>query len=214
MNHIRKYYDKKDIFIYGFISTIYGLIVTLFLLIYIYATNQELHQTIFCDTVSLDVYVLLVKVFIVLLTIIFLLGSLNKFLQSDFDMIEYPTLICFSTLFLLVLLSAHNLMTLFLAIEGLSLTLYMLTVFNYQTMSIEAAVKYFVTGAVSSGFLIFGILVIYAKTGSFDYKVLSYTFLHLNSYTPVPFHDTFLSLALVSFVLGFIIKLGAFPCHM
>ena len=213
LNHLRKYYEKKEIFVCGFVMTVISLFVTMLFLIITFSHVLTAHAVIFNGALCIDVYSLLVKLLIIILTITFLLGSFNKFLQSDFDMIEYPTLIIFSTLFLLTLLSSHNLITLYLSIEGLSITLYMLTVFNHHTTSIEAGVKYFVTGAVSSGFLVFGMLGIYGKTGSFDLLYLSHTFAHW-SIIGLNQSNIFLSLALLSFVLGFIIKLGAFPCHM
>ena len=83
---------------------------------------------------------------------------------------EYPLLILFAVLGMLLMVSAHNLLSLYIALELQSLSAYILaTIRRSHARSSEAGVKYFILGAISSGLLLFGISLIYGFTGSIDY---------------------------------------------
>lgn len=116
---------------------------------------------------------------------------------------EFYALCLFSLLGMLVMLSADNWMTLYLAIELMSLPLYTLCAFQRKLASgSESAIKYFVTGAIASGFLLYGISLIYGATGSFDFSSIAV-------------QPHFLLLVGMVFILaGFAFKLGLVPFHM
>lgn len=116
---------------------------------------------------------------------------------------EFYALCLFSLLGMLVMLSADNLMTLYLAIELMSLPLYTLCAFQRKLISgSEAAIKYFVTGAIASGFLLYGISLVYGASGSFDFAVIGT-------------QPQFLLLVGMVFILaGFAFKVGLVPFHM
>lgn len=83
---------------------------------------------------------------------------------------EYPLLIIFASLGIGVILSASNMMTLYMGIETLSLSSYVLASFHRDSMrSAEAGLKYFVLGALASGILLYGISLVYGFTGSTAY---------------------------------------------
>lgn len=83
---------------------------------------------------------------------------------------EYPLLVIFASLGMGIILSASNLMTLYMGIETLSLSSYVLASFHRDSIrSSEAGLKYFVLGALASGILLYGISLVYGFTGSVDY---------------------------------------------
>ena len=75
---------------------------------------------------------------------------------------EYPILLLLTTIFLVILISSYNLMTLFLALIGFSLNIYVLLLYDsFNHSSREAGIKYFYLSTVSSGLLICGIFLLY-----------------------------------------------------
>jgi NADH-quinone oxidoreductase subunit N len=111
----------------------------------------------------------------------------------------------------MLMLSANHLLTVYLGLELMSLSLYALVALRRDhTVSTEAAIKYFVLGAMASGFLLYGISMLYGATGSLDlatiFKVLSFGGEALNRPTAV--------LASVFIVAGLAFKFGLVPFHM
>ena len=82
---------------------------------------------------------------------------------------EYYVLGLFGVLGMMVLISAHSLLTLYLGLELLALSLYALVAFHRDSATAsEAAMKYFVLGAMASGLLLYGMSILYGVTGSID----------------------------------------------
>ncbi len=87
---------------------------------------------------------------------------------------EYPLLVLFATLGMLIMVSANNLMSLYVGLELQSLSLYVLAAMNRDRLrSTEAGLKYFVLGALSSGMLLYGISLIYGFSGAMEFDVLA-----------------------------------------
>jgi len=108
------------------------------------------------------------------------------------------------------MLSSYSMVTLYLSIEGLSFILYILTIYPFNKSSVEAAVKYYIMGCYSSGFLLLGIILLYGLTGAFDFLHLK---LILDS-IDIELFSLFRYTALISIIFGFLFKLGMFPFHM
>ena len=122
---------------------------------------------------------------------------------------ELFTLSMFSLLGICVMLSANNFLVIYLGLELMSLSLYALVAMRRDhAVATEAAMKYFVLGALASGFLLYGLSMMYGATGSLDisevYKAIGTG--QINK--PV------LILGLVFVVSGLAFKLGAVPFHM
>ena len=115
----------------------------------------------------------------------------------------------FSVLGMMIMVSAHSMLTIYLGLELLSLCLYALVAFNRDTYACsEAAMKYFVLGAIASGMLLYGISIIYGITGSLDIAEISSALsVEKVSSTPAVF-------GLIFIVVGLAFKLGAVPFHM
>ena len=125
--------------------------------------------------------------------------------------IEYPLLLCFSIIFLLLLVAAFDLMSLYLTIEGLSLTLYVLAAYDTTSSgSIEASLKYFCLGAIASSLLGFGISLLYGSIGTLNYFKILYFF--STTHTSI-ISDYLISLSLSFICFGFFFKLSIPPFH-
>ncbi|MDD5058618.1 MAG: NADH-quinone oxidoreductase subunit NuoN [Sideroxydans sp.] len=122
---------------------------------------------------------------------------------------EFMALALFSTLGMMVMISASNFLTLYLGLELLALSLYaMVALQRDSATSTEAAMKYFILGAMASGFLLYGMSMVYGATGSLDINRISQVIQH-----GVP-NKTLLVFGLVFIVSGLAFKLGAVPFHM
>jgi NADH-quinone oxidoreductase subunit N len=109
-----------------------------------------------------DVYTLAIKLLVLLTTILILNASKDALKKHPRHLMEYPVLILMTALFLLILTSAYNFLTVFLAILGFSLNLYVLLLNDaFNQASREAGIKYFYLSTVSSGLLICGIFLLY-----------------------------------------------------
>ncbi len=121
---------------------------------------------------------------------------------------EYCALVLFATTAMMLLVSTRNLLMVFLTIEFLSLSLYVLTAFDKQSQaSAEAGLKYFLFGGMSAGILLFGMSLLYGLSGSLDIATVAVAV----SRSP---GDPLLSLAMVMVAAGFGFKVAAAPFHM
>jgi len=125
---------------------------------------------------------------------------------------EFVTLLLFALLGMMVMISAASFVTLFLGLELMSLCLYALVALNRDSaLSTEAAMKYFVLGALSSGLLLYGMSMIYGATGTLNiYEVAQ----HAGRLAATPTDRTFLIFGLVFLVAGLAFKVGVVPFHM
>ena len=107
------------------------------------------------------------------LTILILFLSKEYFKAFSENIAEYYTLIIFSLTGAIIVCSYHNFAMLFIGLEIMSVALYILAgIRRRDKASNEAALKYFLMGAFSTGFLLFGITLMYGATGSFDITVI------------------------------------------
>ena len=122
---------------------------------------------------------------------------------------EYYVLGLFGILGIMVIISSYSFLTLYLGLELLSLSLYAMVAFDRDSpIAAEAAMKYFVLGALSSGALLYGISIVYGVTGSFDLGAVGAS-LEASSELSLP-----LLFALAFMLVGIAFKLGAVPFHM
>lgn len=120
---------------------------------------------------------------------------------------EYYILGLLAVLGMSVMVSAFTLLTLYLGLELLSLPLYAMVAMNKDsTASTEAAMKYFVLGALASGILLYGMSLIYGLTGSLQLNDIA-TILQTKQ-------NTVSMVALIFILTGVVFKLGAVPFHM
>ena len=114
----------------------------------------------------------------------------------------------FALLGIMVLISANSLVTLYLGVELLALSLYAMVAFNRDYgVAAEAAIKYFVLGSIASGALLYGMSIIYGVTGSLELGVVSNAALQMEA------GQIGLLFGLAFIVVGVAFKFGAVPFH-
>ena len=127
----------------------------------------------------------------------------------DLDKGEYYLLVLFATLGMMVMISAYNFLTIYLGLEMLSLSLYaMVAIDRDSPRAIEAAMKYFVLGALASGLLLYGMSMIYGATGTLELGLVA------QSVQEGTANRVILVFGLVFLVAGIAFKLGVVPFHM
>jgi NADH-quinone oxidoreductase subunit N len=122
---------------------------------------------------------------------------------------EFFVLVLFATLGMMVMISANHLLTLYMGLELLSLSLYALVALQRDSAAAtEAAMKYFVLGALASGMLLYGMSMVYGATGTLEITRLKDVIFDSRG------KDMVLVFGLVFIVAGLGFKLGAVPFHM
>jgi len=122
---------------------------------------------------------------------------------------EFIAMALFATLGMMIMISANHLLTLYLGLELLSLSLYaMVALQRDSATATEAAMKYFVLGALASGMLLYGMSMLYGATGTLEITRIGDAIMGLKA------RDFVLVFALVFIVAGLGFKLGAVPFHM
>ena len=122
---------------------------------------------------------------------------------------EFYLLGLFATLGMMVLISANTLLVVYLGLELLSLSLYAMVAMNRRSsMASEAAMKYFVLGALASGMLLYGMSMIYGATGALNLQEISAVIATGEA------DGLILVFGLVFLIVGLAFKLGAVPFHM
>ncbi len=142
-------------------------------------------------------------------TFLTLLVSHPYLQENKNNQAEYYGLILFASLGMLWMVSSQNLVTLFLALETFSLALYVLAGFDRANpRSREASLKYFLLSAFASGFLLYGLSLIYGATGSLDLSAIPALLAASGNQAGL------VKAACVLFVIGLAFKVGAVPFHM
>ena len=158
----------------------------------------------------LDQLAVNLKIAACLVVLLVFVYSRDYLVDHDIYKGEYYVLGLFATLGMMIMISAHSFLLIYLGLELLSLSLYAMIAFNRKSLAAsESAMKYFVLGAMASGLLLYGISIFYGITGTLDINQLAESVsLSMQQY-PVP-----LGFALTFIVVGLAFKLGAVPFHM
>nr|AEO21067.1 NADH dehydrogenase subunit 2 [Silene conica] len=134
------------------------------------------------------------------------------FEQERFDAFEFIVLISLSTRSMLFMISAHDLIAIYLAIELQSLCFYVIAASKRKSeFSTEAGSKYLILGAFSSGILLFGCSLIYGSTGATHFDQLAKI---LTSWEMTGLRSSGLFMGMIFLAVGFLFKITAVPFHM
>ncbi|MCX7150722.1 MAG: NADH-quinone oxidoreductase subunit NuoN [Rhodocyclales bacterium] len=149
------------------------------------------------------------KLMTYLAVIMMLIYSRQYMADRGLDKGEFYLLVLYATLGMMVMISAANFLTMYLGLELMSLSLYGLVAIDRDSpRCTEAAMKYFVLGALASGLLLYGMSMIYGATGSLEIGGVAQALYQGQSEKPV------LVFGLVFLVAGIAFKLGLVPFHM
>ncbi len=196
--------DKQKVISYW--MSVAALIVTMVLTV---LTQITVDGVILSGTYKVDVFGVVLKS-----TILFIVASVFMYSRTYLEIREllrgeFFILAIMGTLGMMILISAHSLITIYLGIELLSLSMYAMVVYcREKHSSIESGIKYFIMGAVASGILLFGMSLIYGVAGSLNIFEIREALL---STKPIPLSVPF---GLVLMIIGVAFKFGAVPFHM
>ncbi|VAW63637.1 NADH-ubiquinone oxidoreductase chain N [hydrothermal vent metagenome] len=183
-----------------------GLIITLLLMTQQAPESRELafNGLFVSDTLSQ-----ILKYSVVLLVAIVFVYSRSYLQQRNIFKGEFYVLGLFGLLGMLVMISANHFLSLYLGLELLSLSLYAMVAFDRENpKASEAAMKYFILGAIASGMLLYGMSMVYGMTGSLNIVEVAAAIEAMQGNSIV------LVFGLVFMVIGLAFKLGAVPFHM
>lgn len=172
----------------------------------------HVESVIFSNSFVLDDMASIFKVFMMGATMVAMVYSRHYLQQHNLFRGEYFILTMLSVLGMMVMISGYSLLTLYLGLEILSLSLYaLIAMARSRAYAIEAALKYFVLGAIASSILLYGISMIYGISGSLNISEIAAfaTSANLSSREVL-----IINFGLVFLVISIAFKLGAVPFHM
>lgn len=191
----------------GIVTTLalVSIIVTAILVL----TGEDGRNLAMFDLFIADDFGVFMKILILLGSFLAIVMSHGYIHREGMARFEYPVLIIFATLGMLMMVSANDLISLYIGLELQSLSLYVIAAFQRDTLrSSESGLKYFVLGALSSGLLLYGMSMIYGFSGHTQFDALAALF---TSGAPV---SEGLVVGIVFLIAGLAFKVSAVPFHM
>ncbi len=156
-----------------------------------------------------DAYSLFAKLLILTAVGFGVVMSLDYAEHANMQRFEFPVLMLLCAVGMMLMVSASSLMTLYLGLELMSLSLYVLAAFaRDERRSAEAGLKYFVLGALASGLLLYGVSLVYGFTGSMSFDAIAKVLADPKNLSPG------LTVGIVFIVAGLAFKVSAVPFHM
>ncbi|HSU77585.1 MAG TPA: NADH-quinone oxidoreductase subunit NuoN [Burkholderiales bacterium] len=170
------------------------------------------HLTLFNGLFVVDHFANLLKIVCYLAVSAAIVYSRSYLYERGMLRGEFMSLLLFALLGMMVLISAASFLTVFLGLELMSLCLYAMVALNRDSaIATEAAMKYFVLGALSSGLLLYGMSMVYGATGTLTITEVAR---EVARQVGSPADRTLLVFGLVFMVAGIAFKLGVVPFHM
>ena len=167
------------------------------------------HESAFNDGVVLDNFALFFSLIFLLVGALTILSSTPYIRQAGIQEGEYYALILFSILGMMIMVAANDLLIFFLGLETMSVAVYVLTgMWRSNARSSEAAMTYFLMGAFATGFLLYGIALIYGAAGSTNLNVIADYLVEQPAAWPL-----YLVGGGFLLLVGFAFKVGAVPFH-
>jgi len=164
--------------------------------------------TLFNDSFIVDPFARMLKLLTLTGAAVALLMSVDYWLGAGGLKFEFPVLVLLATTGMLMMISANDLIALYVGLELQSLALYVVAAFRRDSArSAEAGLKYFVLGALSSGMLLYGASLVYGFTGSTQFAVIAAAVQPSGANLGLIF-------GLVFLMAGFAFKISAVPFHM
>ena len=158
-----------------------------------------------------DAFAVFCKILVLLGSVMTMIISRGFLERQGMARFEYPILVVFATLGMMMMVSANDLISLYLGLEMQSLSLYVIAAFQRDDeRSTEAGLKYFVLGALASGLLLYGSSLIYGFSGTTNFDQLAALFGYASQAGP----GTGVIFGIVFIMAGLAFKVSAVPFHM
>ena len=165
----------------------------------------------FSNMIVIDRFALFFNSLFIVATIITILISINYIREESINYGEYYVLVLLATVGMMFMAKANDLMIVFLGLETLSISIYVLVGFlRTNVKSNESSLKYFLLGAFSSGFLLYGIALIYGATGTTKLPDIA----RYIENTPHLLSNPMLLASIGLLIVGFGFKMALVPFHM
>lgn len=157
----------------------------------------------------MDKFAAFMKILVLIGLLVSIVLSVRYIYQEQMARFEMPILILLAGLGMMLMVSSHNLLGVYMALELQSLSLYVLAAFRKNSLkSAEAGTKYFILGALSSGMILFGTSLVYGFTGTIDFELISKA-LQVSDELNLG-----VLVGLVFILAGLAFKISAVPFHM
>lgn len=189
-------------------TTVTGLAVALLIISGVWLVLVPAEGSAFGGAYVADGYARFMKVLALIGSITAMIMAVGHARFDHLDKFEFPVLLVLATLGVMLMISANNLISLYLSLELQSLALYVVAAINRDSLrSTEAGLKYFVLGALSSGMLLYGMSLVYGFTGNIGFAEISGVLANGGASLGVVF-------GLVFVLAGLAFKISAVPFHM
>jgi NADH-quinone oxidoreductase subunit N len=190
------------------LSAVVSLVITA-VLVWLLGRPEAGPQLILGDMLVLDQLAVFFKLLSLTAAAIAIFMSSGFLQRTGYSAGEYSALILFATLGMMVMVSGANLASLYVGLELMALSVYVLVgYYKLEVKSNEAAVKYFVLGALSSGVLLYGISLVYGTIGSLSLEVIQAALIEAQR------SDTTFAFAVLLVAFGMLFKIAAVPFHV
>ena len=191
--------------------TISGLVVASFIVAYmLIAGPSSPTTTTFDGLFVVDDFAIFMKLLVLVGAGLTLTMSLGFIRRENMERFEFPVLLLLATLGMMMMVSANDLMALYVGLELQSLALYVVAAFQRDSLrSTEAGLKYFVLGALASGMLLYGCSLVYGFTGTTRFDALAVHFAGAHGEASIG-----VVVGIVFIAAGLAFKVSAVPFHM
>ncbi len=189
-------------------SLVTGLSIAIIIIAGFWLVRYSGTGSAFDGAFILDPFARFMKILALIGSGVAIVMSVNYVRQERFETFEFPILIVLATTGMMLMISANNLISLYLGLEMQSLSLYVIAAIHRDSVrSTEAGLKYFVLGALSSGMLLYGMTLVYGFTGHVGFEGIANAMAGTGRSVGLVF-------GLVFILAGLAFKISAVPFHM
>jgi NADH-quinone oxidoreductase subunit N len=183
----------------------------LFAVIVMLVAGEHAGAIVFNGAFVIDEFAVFMKLLVLIGSLAAILMSMDYMRDLRLEKFEFPILILFATAGMMMMISANDMIAVYIGIELQSLSLYVMAAFRRDAIkSTEAGLKYFVLGALSSGMLLYGMSLIYGFTGSTNFTKIAFALDAMHEQGV----QVGLIFGLVFMLAGLAFKISAVPFHM